>query len=213
VTDSVDDATARTRYWPVPILRAIPAVVVAAIITFSSNHAAGLGLVLFGAFAVVEGLLFLLIAPRRMPTPTDRRVTFLQGVATLVAGLVGFGIIATDVAGFKVLVIVWAVVAGAIELIEGIRARRTSPFARDWQTIGGLTVLLAIAFLLTPTGYTKDLGGIEHIKGTLDSSVILVGLFGAYLAITAVFHVIAGLSHKWGTAAPAQPSPDGAPHA
>jgi hypothetical protein len=81
------------------------------------------------------------------------------------------------------------------------------------MTVGGLTLVLAIAFLVTPPDYSKDLGGVEHVTGTLDSSIILVGLLGAYLALTAVFHLIAGLSHKWGTTAPTPVSPDGAPHA
>jgi hypothetical protein len=213
VSDTVDDAALRARYWPVPILRAIPAAIVAMIITFSSNHATGYGLALFGAYCIVEGAILGLVAVRRMPNGTARRLTTVQSIVTLLAGLVAFGIIESGAIGFIAVVIPFAVVTGGLELTQGILSRRTSPFARDWQTIGGITVLLAIAVALTPPNYSKELGGIEHIKGTLDSPVILVGLFGAYLALTAVFHVIAGLSHKWGTAADQQQAPNGAPHA
>jgi uncharacterized membrane protein HdeD (DUF308 family) len=212
VTDTVDAAAMRTRYWPVPIIRAVPAAIVAMIITFSANHAAGFGLVLFGSFAVVEGVVLILFAARRMPDRASRRVATVQGLVTGVAGLVGFSVIESGVAGFKIVVIAFAVVSGFLELGQGIRARRTSQFARDWQTIGGITLLLAILLALTPTGYAKQLGGIEHVKGSLDSAIIVVGFFGAYLALTAVFDVIAGLSHKWGTAADEQTAPNGAPH-
>jgi uncharacterized membrane protein HdeD (DUF308 family) len=213
VSDSVADAHQRARYWPIPILRAVPAAVVALVITFSSNHAAGYGLLLFGAFAIVEGAVLGIGSATRLPDDgRSRRTALVQAVITVVAGVVavagnGFGLPA-----FIAVVVAFAVLTGALELTQGIRARGRSPFARDWTTIGGLTLLLAIAFLVTPPDYSQQHGGIEKVPGTLDASVVLVGLLGAYLAITAVFHVIAGLSHKWGTAAPAA-SPDGAPHA
>ncbi|WIB36300.1 hypothetical protein [Curtobacterium sp. MCJR17_043] len=55
MSHSVDDAAQRARYWPVPVLRAVPAAVIAMVITFSPNHSAGFGLVLFGVFALVDG--------------------------------------------------------------------------------------------------------------------------------------------------------------
>lgn len=217
MSDTVDDATTvhdanqRARYWPIPILRAVPAAVIALVVTFSSNHAAGYGLVLFGTFALVEGLVLLFAGTRRLPLDgRAARTTVLQAVITLLAAIAGFALNGFGLPAFITVVVAFAVLTGALELTQGLRARRRSPFARDWTTIGGLTLLLAVAFLLTPPDYSQQLGGVEEVSGTLDASIVLVGLFGAYLAITAVFHVIAGLSHKWGTATPAA-APDGAP--
>lgn len=212
VSDSVDDPGQRTRYWPIPVLRAVPAAVVALIITFSSNHAAGYGLLLFGGFAVVDGLVLLAGSRRLSSDVRSRRTTLVQAVVALVTGVAALLLNGLGLPAFIAVVVAFAVLTGATELAQGLRARGRSPFARDWITIGGLTLLLAIAFLLTPPDYSQQLGGVERVSGTLDASIVLVGLLGAYLAITAVFHVIAGLSHKWGTAAPA-PTPDGAPHA
>lgn len=213
MSDTVDDAVSRARYWPVPILRAVPAAVIALVITFSSNHSAGYGLVLFGVFALVEGIVLGLGSARMLGDPASRRIALAQAVVTVVAGIAAVLLPGAGLAAFIGVVTVFAVVTGGLELAQGLRARRRSPFARDWTTVGGLTLLLAIAFLLTPPNYTKELGGVERVSGTLDASIILVGLLGAYLALTAVFHLIAGLSHKWGTVAPAPASPDGAPHA
>ncbi|WIB63940.1 MULTISPECIES: DUF308 domain-containing protein [unclassified Curtobacterium] len=213
MSDTVDDAAQRARYWTVPLSRALPAAVVAMVITFSSNHATSLGLVLFGAFAIVEGALLGVGSLRRLDDPRSRRLAVVQAAVTVAAGVVALFLPSAGLPAFLAVVTAFAVVTGGIELLQGVLARRTSPFARDWMTVGGLTVLLAIAFLLTPPDYSKDLGGIEHVSGTLDSSIILVGLLGAYLALTAVFHVIAALSHKWGTSAPTPSAPNGAPHA
>jgi uncharacterized membrane protein HdeD (DUF308 family) len=213
VSDSVDDSGQRARYWPIPVLRAVPAAIVALVITFSSNHAAGYGLLLFGGFAVVDGLVLLLAGVSRL-TADDRarRTTLVQAVITLIAAVAAVALNRFGLPAFITVIVAWAVLTGALELTQGLRARGRSPFARDWTTIGGLTLLLAIAFLLTPPDYSQQLGGVERVSGILDASIVLVGLLGAYLAITAVFHVIAGLSHKWGTAVPAA-APDGAPHA
>ncbi|SDQ23659.1 hypothetical protein SAMN02800687_0986 [Curtobacterium sp. UNCCL20] len=213
MSDSVDDSGQRARYWPIPVLRAIPAAVVALVITFSSNHAAGYGLLLFGGFAAVDGLVLLLAGATRLPADErSRRTTLVQAVVTLLAAGTAFATNGLGLPAYIAVIAAWAVLTGALELTQGLRARRRSPFARDWSTIGGLTLLLAVAFLVTPPDYSQQLGGVERVTGTLDASIVLVGLLGAYLAITAVFHVIAGLSHKWGTAAPAA-APDGAPHA
>ncbi|MEN0101829.1 MAG: DUF308 domain-containing protein [Curtobacterium sp.] len=213
VSDSVADAHQRARYWPIPILRAVPAAIVAIVITFSSNHAAGYGLLLFGAFAVVEGVVLGVGSLTRLrDDDRSRRTAVAQAVVTVLAGVAGIACNGLGLPAFITIVVAFAVLTGALELTQGIRARRTSPFARDWMTIGGLTLLLAIGFLVTPPDYSQQLGGIEQVSGVLDASIVLVGLLGAYLAITAVFHVIAGLSHKWGTTAPAA-SPNGAPHA
>lgn len=213
MSDSVDDAGQRARYWPIPVLRAVPAAVVALVITFSSNHAAGYGLLLFGAFVVVDAVVLGWAALRRMPADgRSRATTLVQSVVSLVAGVAALATNGVGLSAFITVVVGWAVLTGAVELAQGIRARGRSPFARDWTTIGGLTLLLAVAFLLTPPDYSQQLGGVEQVTGTLDAAVVLVGLLGAYLAIAAVFHVIAGLSHKWGTTAPAA-APDGAPHA
>lgn len=213
MSDSVDDSGQRARYWPIPVLRAVPAAIVALVITFSSNHAAGYGLLLFGGFAVVDGLVLLLTRLTRLSADDrSRRTTLVQAVITLLAAVAAFACNGLGLPAFIAVIVAFAVLTGALELTQGLRARRRSPFSRDWTTIGGLTLLLAVAFLVTPPDYTQQLGGVEQVTGTLDASIVLVGLLGAYLAVTAVFHVIAGLSHKWGTAAPAA-APDGAPHA
>jgi uncharacterized membrane protein HdeD (DUF308 family) len=213
VSDSVDHAQQRARYWPVPVLRAVPAAVIAMVITFSPNHSAEFGLVLFGVFALVDGVVLAWGSAVRMrDDQRSRRSAAAQAALSVVAGIAAIACSGLGLPAFISIVVAFAVLTGALELSQGIRSRRRSPFARDWTTVGGLTLLLAVAFLVTPPDYSRQLGGVERVTGTLDAPIVLVGLLGAYLAIAAVFHLIAGLSHKWGTAAPAA-TPDGAPHA
>ncbi len=50
---SEDELTFRAAYWPVLLLRALPALALAAFITFSTDHSPSLGLVAFGVFAIL----------------------------------------------------------------------------------------------------------------------------------------------------------------
>lgn len=50
-------APERARYWVVPVVRGILALVPAAVITFSQNHSPEFGLLVFGLWAVVSGLI------------------------------------------------------------------------------------------------------------------------------------------------------------
>jgi hypothetical protein len=185
------------------------------VITFSPNHSAGFGLLLFGVFALVDGAVLAWGSASRMPgDDRSRRSGTAQAALSVVAGVAAIACsgLGLGLPALIAVVVCAALLTGVLELSQGLRARGRSPFARDWTTVGGLTLLLAVAFLVTPPDYSQQLGGVERVTGTLDASIVLVGLLGAYLAIAAVFHLIAGLSHKWGTAAPAA-TPDGAPHA
>jgi uncharacterized membrane protein HdeD (DUF308 family) len=87
-------------------------------------------------------------------------------------------------------------VTGALELVSGIRARGRVASARDSMILGGLTLVLAIAFLLVPPDYSQTLGGIEQIKGELTASVVLVGIFGAWAIVAGVLLGIAAVSAR-----------------
>ncbi|WP_127473578.1 acyl-CoA synthetase [Microbacterium sulfonylureivorans] len=202
----------------VQLARAAFAALAAAMITFSPDHSALVGMSVFSGFAIATGLVLLLAvwlvypAGRRWPAAT------LGGV-TLVAGMVsGLGPVRT-VAGFFAVVIAWAVVSGLLELIAGLRglrgprARReiapgvidARPIvdpgprsdSRDAVVIGALGVLLGIALAVVPAGYSLPYT-IEdaHQTFTLTGITIGVGVFGAYAAIVAVYLGIAGFSPR-----------------
>ena len=75
-----------SRYWTVPIARAVLALVPAAVITFTSDHSAEFGLIAFGAFALLSGLLLVLLGPRTLADPRDRTLFLVQGAVGILAG-------------------------------------------------------------------------------------------------------------------------------
>jgi uncharacterized membrane protein YhaH (DUF805 family) len=193
-------AQTRSRYWLVPLLRAGVAAVAAAVITFSQDHSAALGLTVFGAFAIVTALA-ILAGSGALTGDRVARLTFVaQAAITLAAGVTALALAASaGLPAFFAIVLIWALLTGALELYSGFRLRGRSPLARDWTTIGLATVLLAVAFLLVPQGLDQQFTGPDGIERSLTASIVVVGIFGAYAAIVAVLLVIGGFSLKWGT--------------
>jgi hypothetical protein len=98
---------------------------------------------------------------------------------------------------FLVLVTAWAALTGFLELYIGFRTRGRHGASRDWIFIGALTVVLAVVVLLVPPGFEEQFTGPDGVARVLSASVIVVGILGAYGAITAVYLIIGGLSLKW----------------
>lgn len=182
--------------WVVPALRAAVALIVGCAITFTPAHSAAFGLVAFGLFAVVEGAVVVAGAVGDRTERRSRGLFVLQGALTVVAGVAALVLPEGGVHYFVWVVSAWAVVTGALELVSGIRARGRVAAARDWMVLGGLTLVLAIAFLVVPPDYTQTLGGIEQVKGQLTASVVLVGMFGAWAIVAGVLLGIAAVSAR-----------------
>jgi hypothetical protein len=197
----------------IQLLRALIAAAAALMITFSSDHSAPVGLAVFSGFVFVTSLVQILAAWLVLPAGA-RWSSILQAAFGLIAGMVtGIPMWRTDDLFFFV-VVTWALVTGGIELLAGIRARRTSdPLARDAITVGAFGILLAGALLLIPAGFLQEYT-IDKAGTFLLSGIILgVGLFGGYAAIVAVFLGIAGLTPRRAdaVAGPAAETTDDAP--
>ncbi|MET4159065.1 DUF308 domain-containing protein [Agromyces sp. PvR057] len=183
-----DAAPERARYWVAPVVRGLLALVPAAVITFSQDHSATLGLATFGVWAVVSGLVVGALSLRLIEDRGIRSLFAINAVVTVVAGL-----LALTVPGglpfLLFLVSVWAAVTGFVELYAGLRGRGRTPAARDWIVVGAFTAILAIVFLLLPP-----------------DTVTAVGLIGVYLVILGVYELIGGFSLKWAESADARAS-------
>jgi uncharacterized membrane protein HdeD (DUF308 family) len=145
-----------------------------AVITFTRDaHTAMFGLVVFGVFAVVDGLatgvLSSLLAGHRLT-----RILFaVQGAIGVIAGVLALALAGSGLGLFLYLVTVWAALTGFLELYNGIRERSRDAAARDWLITGALTALLALILLFVPA-----------------DAVLAIGLFGAWAVVVGVFQAI-----------------------
>lgn len=194
------------------LARAFFAAIAAIMITFSADHSAAVGLAVFSGFAIATALVFFLAVWLVFPAGS-RGTAVLLGVVTLVAGMVTGIPPLRSTTLFFVAVIAWAALAGIIELVGGLRARRAGGAAeRDGILIGAFTLALAVGLLIVNPAFRLDYTvGPENLS--LTGTAIGVGVFGGYAAIIAVFLGIAGFSPRPASVvAPAQ-APAGAPAA
>lgn len=196
---TADDAA----YWYAPLARAIPAAALACVITFAGGfYTPEYGLASFGGYALVVGVLGAVLSLRLLASGVLRTVFLIQGVVSVAAGVVALLGLHGGLPVLLVVVALWGVVSGFLELYAGIRSRRRRAVARDWIFIGALTVLFAVVCLVIPPGYVQHYnapgdGGAR----ILNASVMIVGALGIYGAIVAVYLAIAGFSLRFGASA------------
>jgi nitrate reductase NapE component len=158
------------------IWRALPALVAAAIITFSRDHSAAVGFSVFGGFAIVTSIV-ILVGINRIPlVGRDRTLFGIHAVVTLVSGILALVNAENGLSALVPVLSIWAALTAALELYAGYR-QADRAIAREWLTIGAFTAILALAITLFPV-----------------NDIYAVGLFGAYGAILGVYLIIAGLS-------------------
>lgn len=173
----------RSPYWGVPVARAIPFIVTAFVITFTSNHSSQVGLLAYGVFAIVSGAIVGVLSWRTVSEKSVRVNFVIQGVSGLVFGAVALGFNGGGLGFFLFCATMNSAICGFLELYAGLRTTK-HPSSRDWSIVGALTVLFALVLIFFPT-----------------DPVFAVGIFGAYAAVIGLFLIIAGLSLRWGTQA------------
>lgn len=170
--------------WLGPVLRAVPAAIAGLVITFTANHSPTLGLVMLGVFGLGSAVVLALTSVAMGAGEPLRSLQLGLAIIAGVSGAVAVAVVTLMGAGLAMLLLAlggYAVVAGGLELVWGIRHRGRSAFARDAMVIGAATLALAIVLAL------------------VGDSVSAVGFFGAYAVMLAIFLLIAGLSLKWST--------------
>jgi uncharacterized membrane protein HdeD (DUF308 family) len=179
--------------WTLQLARGILALALGLTITLTLEHTPAFGLLTFGVFALLSGAV-LAVAGVRSAYPGRMRGAFLaQAVATLAAGVVALAI-PGDVVFFAILVGSWAVVTGLLEASSGFLARSFAPLARDWIIAGVLTVVLGGVALLLPPDFAQAFAGEKGNAGVLTSSVILIGVVGAWAILVGVLQCISAVT-------------------
>ena len=94
---------------------------------------------LFGAYAIIDGVLALVLASRRVQ---PRGAPIARGIASIAAGIIAF--VWPGITAFALLIVIaaWAIVSGALELVMAIQMRRQ--LEGEWLL--GLEGVLSIVF-------------------------------------------------------------------
>lgn len=160
------------------LARAVPALIAAAVITFSANHSVIVGQLVFMAYGFIIAPVFVWGAFANAFTTRARRSYLVIGVASVVAAAVTAITIGQGLIAFTLTLGIWAAVSGALEIFAGISSEAKYQ-SREMLLLGILTAILGVVEAVLPL-----------------NDVYAVGLFGAYGAIVGVFAAIAGFSHS-----------------
>jgi hypothetical protein len=196
---SPEYTAADVAYWYAPLARAVPAAALACVITFAGGfYTPEYGLASFGGYAIVAGLVGIVLSLRAVGRGVLRTVFLIQAIVSIGAGVAALVGMEGGLPVLLVVVALWGVVTGFLELYAGIRSRRSRAVGRDWIFVGALTVLFAVVCLVIPPDYVQHYnapgdGGAR----TLNASVMVVGALGVYGAIAAVYLAIAGFSLRF----------------
>jgi hypothetical protein len=159
-------------------LRAVVVAVLAVVVTFSADHTPSFGLAVFGVFAVVQGVTVAAGARDFAVSRVGRMLVVLRGVVLVVVGAVSVSLVGGATIGMLLSVeIAGFLVAGALEVLAGLRRADASPASRDLVTVGGLELLVGVMLAIL-----------------LPDSIFAVGVLSAWGAVVAVYLGIAAVS-------------------
>lgn len=180
--------------WTLQLARGLLALALGITIALTLEHTPLFGLLTFGTFAVLSGAVLVLASLRSAYAGRMRAGFLAQGVASFVAGIAAFAVPGGGVAFLGLLVGIWAVVTGLLEGASGILTRTLSPLGRDWLIGGALTIALGVVALVLPPDFVQAFAGERGVAGTLTSSVILIGVIGAWAVLLGVLQTISAFS-------------------
>lgn len=145
----VVDVDSLARNWWVVFLRGLAGIIFGLITFFEPGISLAALVLLFGAYAFVDGVLSIVTAVRRRGA--DRwLLLLLEGIAGIFAGLATFFWPAITAIVLLYLIAAWALVTGVLEIAAAIRLRKV--ITGEWllALTGVASVILGVLLILAP---------------------------------------------------------------
>jgi uncharacterized membrane protein HdeD (DUF308 family) len=165
--------TALARNWWALLIRGIAAVIFG-ILAFVWPGATGLALViLFGAYAFVDGV-FALIAAIRAGETHQRWIAFaIEGIIGLIIAAIVFIHPVIAAIALYITIAIWAVLTGIFEIVEAVQLRKLIP--NEWLLILG--------------GICSIVFGILLVAFPMAGVLTVIFLIGAYAVIFGIIMI------------------------
>jgi uncharacterized membrane protein HdeD (DUF308 family) len=166
---------AETGHWWALALRGVIAILFGLAAFLRPDIALGALILLFGAYALVDGVFAIVGVFGGTRSGTPRWLLLLEGVVSILAGLIAFIFPGLTAIALLYLVAAWAIVTGIAEIATAIRLRQE--IRGEWALILGgiLSVLFGLLLAVLP--------GVGILS--------LIWLIGAYAVVFGVLLLIA----------------------
>jgi uncharacterized membrane protein HdeD (DUF308 family) len=168
---AVVDLETLTRNWWAVLLRGLVGILFGIVTLVSPGISLAALVLLFGAYALADGVLLIVSAIRRHNTNERPGVLALEGILGVIAGVATFLWPGITALALLFLIAAWAVVTGIVEIVAAIRLRRA--ISGEWLlALGGLaSVGLGVLLFLFPSagalGVVLWIGAYAMVSGAL----------------------------------------------
>ncbi len=164
------------RNWWAIAIRGAAAVLFGVLAVALPGITLGALILLFGIFAVADGVFAIVAAVRAARREERWGVLVVQGIASIVAGLIALFVPLAAALAFVFLFAAWAVVIGALQIAAAVRLRRE--IEGEWLLglTGVLSVVLGIVIAVFPGR------GMVGIVWMIGAYAIVIGILLLALA-------------------------------
>lgn len=176
--------TLLSRNWWLVALRGVIAILFGVLTLAAPGMALASLLLLFGAYAVVDGLAAVWAAFQNR-TQEGWWIHLLEGFASVLAGIVAFIYPGITAVILLYVIAVWAIMTGVFEIMAAIRLRKEIQGEFWLGLMGLLSVIFGVVLILNPGP------GILALLSIVSVYAIVFGLFMIMLALK-----LRGLSNK-----------------
>lgn len=141
---------ALARNWWAVALRGVAAITFGILALAMPGVTLAALVLLFGAYAVVDGVFTIVAAASRRTGPSSWWALLLAGLVSIAAGLVAFSMPGLTALAVVFLVGAWALVRGVLEIVAAIRLRKE--IDNEWWLglSGAISVAFGVLVLLAP---------------------------------------------------------------
>lgn len=162
------------RDWWVLVLRGIAAVILGVAVLAMPGIALSVLVMLWGAYAVVDGIFALVMAFQGRTT--NRWITGLEGVVSILAGLAAFFWPGITAVALLYVVAIWAILTGILELVAAFQLRKEIS-DEFWLGLSGvLSVVFGVLLIFFPgTGMLSLLWLLGVYEIAFGISLVVLG--------------------------------------
>jgi len=107
-------------------------------------------ILMFGAYAIVEGIFNIIAAARSRSGEGPRWLLLLEGLVSIAAGIVTFALPGLTALVLVYVIAAWAMVTGILEIIAAVRVRKQITGEVWWILSGILSVVFGVLLMIAP---------------------------------------------------------------
>ncbi|HLH44310.1 MAG TPA: HdeD family acid-resistance protein [Bryobacteraceae bacterium] len=164
------------RWWTM-VLRGIVAILFAVLAFAWPGETTYILMILFGGYAVVDGLFMVIAAIGGRPYRHGRWLLALEGIVGISVGMVVLKSPKESAMALVFFISIWAVALGFLRIMEAMRLRRELS-GEMWLALSGvIAVLFAVMLMVRPL-----VGAVE-----------LIWLIAGFALVTGIFEILVGI--------------------